>query len=42
MTLIISNYSGVVAVKESHTKGGLFIAVPDYFKNNIQDASPTY
>ena len=34
------------AVKESHTKGrprgGLFIAVPDYFKNNIQDASPSY
>jgi hypothetical protein len=34
------------AVKDSHTRGrprgGLFIAVPDYFKNNIQDASPSY
>ena len=34
------------AVKDSHTKGrpkgGLFIAVPDYFKSSIQDVSPTY
>ena len=34
------------AVKDSHSRGrargGLFIAVPDYFKNNIQDVSPTF
>ena len=34
------------AVKETHTKGrakgGLFISVPSYFRNNIQDISPGY
>ena len=34
------------AIKETHTKGrgkgGLFIAVPDYFKNSIQDVSPSH
>ena len=33
-------------VKESHSsgrpKGGLFIAVPSYFRNNIQDVSPEF
>ena len=33
-------------VKESHSsgrpKGGLFIAVPGYFRNNIQDVSPNF
>ena len=34
------------AVKECHTKGrargGLFIAIPDYFKNSIHDVSPSF
>ena len=34
------------AIKETHTKGrgkgGLFIAVPDYFKNCIQNVSPSH
>ena len=33
-------------VKESHSsgrpKGGLFVAVPDYFRNNVQDVSPSF
>ena len=34
------------AVKETHSsgrpKGGLFVAVPEYFRNNVQDVSPNF